>query len=221
MYEEVTKELYLIKDKIYDLEEEYRKKVKGIASSCNTSSEDLLDIYYTHINETYEDNHGYVIEDRNLKYDLENELSKNINTPNDILFEIAYCVVYTSDVFNNVLDTITQKSLLIAKNIKSTTEELNDAYFLINEIDETLDQYPNTVYMALAQHTNTDSSLLNSLLEYKNLDMYMNILKHKNITPKILDKMSCIYDDVDALILKHSQATVKTKKKINKKRGCR
>lgn len=207
----LKQEISLIEQKIIPIKEElnlkddqYGKVLKLIASDSSTSSEILEEIYdfckryYEHENlESYMEY---------LLYNLEEELSKNINTPEYILLMIFKNEAYSSESTNAAENTIARQSLSIAKNKKSTTEELDQVYLWIYD-----------TYKALAQHPNTSIKVLNKLLHHQDIDMYINIVNHLNVTPKILDKISCIYDEVDALILNHPKAYVKTKKKIDKK----
>lgn len=47
--------------------------------------------------------------------------------------------------------------------------------------------------------------------------MYINIVNHINVNARILGKMSCIFDEVDSLILDHPKVTKHRKKKIQTK----
>ena len=213
----LQKEISLIEQKIIPIKEElnlkdeqYGKVLKLIASDSKTSSETLQEIYdfclSCYERENIDDDSVYV---DYLSYNLEEELSKNINTPEEILLVIYqnYYEAYSSDASNNAGDTMARQSLLIARNLKSTTEELDQVRIWLDD-----------TYIALAKHSNTSTNVLNILVQYKDMQMYINIVNHINVTPKILDKMSCIYDEVDELILKHPQVYVKTKKKINRKK---
>lgn len=125
--------------------EQYGDVIKHIASHSDTSSTRLANIYDLH--QTYYeevDDEGDMRQVYYLYYGLADELSKNINTPENILFEIAECEAYSHYTSNNAEATITKQSLLIAKNLKSTTEELNKVRL-----------WSNDTYIALAKHPNT------------------------------------------------------------------
>mgnify|MGYP007066216092 CR=1 FL=1 len=204
----IRKELSLINKKIDALRDEYRKKIKAFASDSNTTSADLEEIYVEHlISYTDEDKYGELIDVWYVDHNLEEELSTNINTPEYILDEIHDCEVYACEITDNVRENIACQNLLIAKNINSTTHELNNVYLWFDEI-----------FIAMAKHPNTSSKKLEEVIEYEDIHLYIDIVNHPHVNAKTLDKMSCVFDEVDSLILEHPMAYAKTKKKINKKR---
>jgi hypothetical protein len=221
IYENLKKDISLLEEKRDALKAEYGEKIealkattgekfKALASNSNTSSEDLEDIYIHNLTfyEEVDRDDLYIVKIDYLHFELEDELSKNINTPSYILNNIAKSEVCPESTCNNAHATINKQSLLITRNLKSTTEELNEVLL-----------WSDDTYLALAKHPNTSSSLLDELVQHQDMDMYIDIVNHLNVTPEILDKISCIFDEVDALILKHPKVYVKTMKKINKNRG--
>lgn len=218
--ENLKKDISLLEEKRDALKAEYGEKIealkattgekfKALASNSDTSSEDLEDIYIHNLSfyEEVDRDDCCIVKIDYLHFELEDELSKNINTPSYILNNIAKSEACPEYTCKNAHETINKQSLLVASNLKSTSEELNEVLL-----------WSDDTYLVLAKHPNTSSILLNKLIQHQDMEMYINIVNHINVNFEILDKMSCIYDEVDELILKNPKAYAKTKKKIDRKR---
>jgi len=194
-------------------------QVKELAVKTGLSCEEIQNIYCDSCPFHYEckdtDGNIFPMGIGTGGLNLELSLSMRLDTPRCLLESMAVNDGFSSEISDEALSTLTVKNVIIARNIKSTTEELNLILFRSEKINSMIPHLLET-YILLSKHPNSSVNILEEVLKHESKDMYINIAKHPNVTSKILDKISCVFDAVDPLILNHPKGYVKTKKSISK-----